>query len=72
MVLLSMLMRNDKIRITRYYLNNILKDYGIDQLKIAIQAVDLHFRYYSKLDSGNLRGSGKLVEEFKNQIADEN
>ncbi|MBE2909030.1 hypothetical protein NSS60_04600 [Anoxybacillus sp. FSL W8-0382] len=53
---------------TRYYLENIHKDYGVDQLRIALKAVEQHTDYYGKLGRGNLRSIEKLVNEYKTQL----
>ncbi|WP_137790944.1 hypothetical protein [Bacillus sp. E(2018)] len=50
---------------TRYYLENIEKDFGFDQLKIALKAVELHTEYYGNLGRGHLRSIEKVVEEYK-------
>jgi hypothetical protein len=50
---------------TRYYLENINKDYGIDKLQIALTAVNKHTDYYGKQGRGNLRSIEKLVYEYK-------
>lgn len=50
---------------TRYYLENIKNDFGLDQLKIALKAVDLHTKYYGNLGRGHLRSIEKIVDEYK-------
>jgi hypothetical protein len=50
---------------TRYYLENINKDYGFEQLKIALKAVNLHTEYYGNLGRGHLRSIEKVVDEYK-------
>lgn len=49
---------------TSYYLENIKNDYGLDQLKIALKAVDLHTKYYGNLGRGQLRSVEKVVDEY--------
>ncbi|WP_410514041.1 hypothetical protein PaeBR_06405 [Paenibacillus sp. BR2-3] len=49
---------------TRHYLENINKDYGADQLKIALKAVKKHTEYYGNLSNGKLRSIEKLLESF--------
>lgn len=53
---------------TRYYLENIKNDYGINQLKIALVAVNLHTQYYGNLGHGHLRSIEKVVNEYKFQL----
>jgi hypothetical protein len=49
---------------TSHFLSKIRDDYGIDQLKIALNAVKQHTEYYSKQGKGSLRSIEKLVEDF--------
>ncbi|OKP95019.1 hypothetical protein [Paenibacillus sp. P46E] len=49
---------------TWHYLENINKDYGPDQLKIALKAVKKHTEYYGNLGHGKLRSIEKLLESF--------
>ncbi|MBB5326370.1 hypothetical protein HNQ34_003523 [Anoxybacillus tepidamans] len=53
---------------TRYYLENIHKDYGVEQLRIALKAVNQHIDYYGKLGKGKLRSIEKLLNEYKTQL----
>ena len=53
---------------TQYYLENILKDYGLNQLVTALVAVDLHTKYYSNLKHGSLRSIERLVKDYKESI----
>jgi hypothetical protein len=50
---------------TSYYLENIKNDYGLDQLKIALNAVDLHTKYYGNLGRGQLRSIEKVIDEYR-------
>lgn len=50
---------------TRYYLENIKNDFGLDQLNIALKAVDLHTKYYGNLGRGHLRSIEKIDDEYK-------
>lgn len=50
---------------TRYYLLNIRRDFGEEAFKRAVEATDMHTKYYSTLGKGNLRGIEKIVREFK-------
>lgn len=49
---------------TQYYLEHIKKDYGADQLLIALSAIRQHTDYYGKLGKGRLRSIEKLVERY--------
>jgi hypothetical protein len=46
---------------TKYYLENIKKDYGPEKLQLALIAVSQHTDYYGKLGKGRLRSIEKLV-----------
>jgi hypothetical protein len=46
--------RTINIYATDYYLENIKSDFGLDALKKAITAVDLHTKYYRTLGRGSL------------------
>jgi hypothetical protein len=50
---------------TRYYLQNIFDDYGHDALQMALQAVDLHIKYYEELRHGQLDNIRKIYIDFK-------
>lgn len=50
---------------TEYYLENIEKDYGLDALKKAVTAVDLHTKYYKTLDKGSLVSIENIVKSYK-------
>jgi 5-methylcytosine-specific restriction protein A len=49
---------------TEYFLVHIHKDYGVAGLRLALQAVDKHVRYYDSLDKGHQRGIRALWEKY--------
>ncbi len=51
---------------TKYYLENILKDFGIDKFQKAIYSVQLHINYYEKLQNITMKKQRKLLEELTN------
>ncbi|KXL53605.1 MULTISPECIES: DUF4268 domain-containing protein [Bacillota] len=53
---------------TRYFLDNILKDFGIEYLKSALLACKKHAKYYASLGRGRLAYVERLVEEFEKFI----
>ncbi len=50
---------------TRYFLENIRNDFGEDTFKNAVNATDMHTKYYGKLGRGNLNLIEEIVKEFK-------
>ena len=54
---------------TEYYLENIKKDYGLEALKKAVTAVDLHTKYYKTLGKGSLASIENIVREYKEKYA---
>jgi len=56
--------RTMKTRATEYFLLNIQRDYGEDQLKKALQSVSAHVKYYATLGHGGLRSIEKLVQRL--------
>lgn len=54
---------------TRYFLNNILEDFGIEYFKSAISACRKHAKYYAALGRGRLAYIERLVEEFEECIS---
>lgn len=54
---------------TRYFLNNILEDFGIEYFKSAISACKKHAKYYASLGRGRLAYIERLVEEFEECIS---
>lgn len=50
---------------TKFYLDGIKRDYGIEQLNIALQSVEKHVTYYEALGYGSLKSISKLVADYK-------
>ena len=50
---------------TRYYLENIKKDYGVETFNKAIEASHKHAQYYSTLGKGNLTGIEQIIKNFR-------
>ena len=51
-------------KMTRFYLDNILSDYGVEALQGAVKSCRLHAEYYGGLGYGKLRYIEKIVEEY--------
>lgn len=49
---------------TKYYLENILKDFGEDKFNDAIISVKLHIDYYEKLQNITMKKQRKLLQEL--------
>lgn len=49
---------------TRFYLENILLDYGEEALRNAVNACRKHAEYYASLGYGSLRYVEKIVDEY--------
>jgi hypothetical protein len=60
--------RTMKTNATQYYLENIYKDYGIESLRLAVNAVDQHTKYYSTHRKGSLRSIEAIVREFNEKF----
>lgn len=54
---------------TKYYLENIKKDFGIETLKKALNAVDKHVKYYKTLGKGSLKSIENILKEFKDKYS---
>ena len=50
---------------TRYYLENIRKDYGDEAFRRAIEATRLHLWYLNEVAGVNLPGQARLLEELE-------
>ena len=50
---------------TRYYLENIKRDYGDVALSRAVDSCRKHSKYYSTLNNGNLNYVELLIKEFE-------
>lgn len=50
---------------TRYYFDNIQKDFGLSALISALNAAKAHTKYYATLGHGSLRGIERLIDEFE-------
>ncbi|MFX3643424.1 MAG: hypothetical protein ACE3L7_33030 [Candidatus Pristimantibacillus sp.] len=65
--------RTMKNKATEYYLNGIKRDYGIEQLKLAVSSVSKHAKYYGALGKGQLRYVTDLAQRIGREISmDEN
>lgn len=53
---------------TSYYLQEILKDYGTEQLKKAINSVQAHVEYYSLQGKGNLASTRRIISQFNTLV----
>lgn len=51
---------------TKYYLENILKDFGIEKFEKSIASVKLHIKYYENLQKTTMKKQRKLLEELTN------
>jgi 5-methylcytosine-specific restriction protein A len=54
---------------TEYYLENIYKDFGVNQLQKATHALSLHIEYYESLQNSTMITQRNLLERFR-KIAD--
>lgn len=63
--------RTMNIEATEYYLNCIKRDYGVDQLRIAISSVNKHVKYYASLGRGQHRYIGNFVKELEREVSPE-
>ena len=52
---------------TRYYFENIQRDFGDEALKNALSACRKHVAYYSR-KGGNLHGTERIIEEFSRKV----
>lgn len=52
---------------TRFYLENILADYGDEALKNAVNSCRMHAEYYGSLGYGKLRYVEKIVKEYSDR-----
>ncbi|MDY8021185.1 hypothetical protein [Paenibacillus polymyxa] len=50
---------------TRFYLENIGNDYGIECLETAIKAVLLHINYYERVKGSKLKSLVKVIDDVK-------
>lgn len=53
---------------TRYYIENISKDFGEDYFRRAIEATRLHLRYMKEVGGANLPGQERLLDELESEI----
>jgi len=49
---------------TDYFLKHIHRDYGLNGLRLALQAVDRHLHYYDTVGNGSQRQIRKLWEKY--------
>jgi HKD family nuclease len=54
---------------TKYYLESIRNDFGIERLKTALLACQKHVDYYSTLGHGKLRGVEQIIAEYSKGIS---
>ena len=52
---------------TRFYLENILADYGEESLRNAVNACRMHAEYYGSLGYGKLRYVEKIIKEYSDR-----
>lgn len=50
---------------TKFFLENIKKDFGNNQFKLALSAVEAHIEYYNGLGYGRLNAIESLLKSFK-------
>lgn len=55
--------RTMKIDATRYFLDQIQSDYGMEAHRRALESCKKHVAYYNKLGNGNLSGLQQIIEE---------
>lgn len=55
---------------TRYFLEHIMKDFGIEFLRKAISACKKHAEYYAALGHGKLAYVERIIREFEKQLED--
>lgn len=48
----------------RFYLDKIFKTFGKDILKNALNAMDLHIRYYEKASGNRVKKQKQILEEY--------
>lgn len=53
---------------TKYYLENIFKDFGIERLENAISALDMHIEYYENLRMTTMHGLRDISKVYKNLL----
>ena len=64
----SLFERTISIPATRYYLEQILQEGGVDTLRTALQALVKHVDYYEQISRGNCRGKRRLLAEFNQRL----
>jgi 5-methylcytosine-specific restriction protein A len=60
--------RTNNAETTKYYLENISKDYGKTRLANALSALEQHIDYYEDLQNTTMHKIRKIFEEFKSKI----
>ncbi|MBT2583151.1 hypothetical protein [Planococcus sp. ISL-109] len=50
---------------TKFYLDGIKRDYGNNQLTVALRAVEKHVAYYEALGRGSLTSIKNLIREYQ-------
>ena len=53
---------------TRYYLENIKIDFGVEAFNKAIEAAHKHTQYYRALGRGNLTGIEQMIKELRDKL----
>ncbi len=48
-----------------YFLSNIFKDYGVDQLRLSLQALKLHITYYESCHASPLNKLRAIHKKFE-------
>ena len=57
---------------TEYYLQNILNDFGQSKLLNAINALEIHIKYYENIRNTTMHGLRKILQKFKEISNSEN
>jgi len=60
--------RTNNAETTKYYLENISKDYGKNRLTNALSALEEHIDYYEDLQNTTMHKIRKIFDEFKSKI----
>ncbi len=60
--------RTNNAATTKYYLENISKDYGKNKLANALSALEQHIKYYEDLQNTTMHKIRKISEEFKSKV----
>lgn len=50
---------------TRYFIENIRKDFGEKAFQLALEATEKHIKYYNSLGNGQLKAKEEIVKGFR-------